>query len=145
MRLKLREVAAAALRDPRQALLDALGDTSGIEVFHNQVCVATYIAPPKIFKNEKGEDVEWHSTDKGQLEDRFQGKAALVIALGPLAFKDDNIAKFGGAKLAVGDWVMTRPSDGLEFFWGDGKSGVSCRLFDDTNIKARIRNPASIY
>lgn len=139
MRARLREVAEAAQFDPKKALLDAVGDvTSGVEVFHNLVLVATYIAPEKT----KGGII---MPDRSLQENRFQGKASLVLKLGPLAFKDDNIAKFGGIDLKEGDWVFARPSDGFEIFLGDGREGISCRLFEDTSIKARINDPSIIY
>jgi len=141
MRVKLREVAEAASRDPKQALIDCLDNShENIELFHNKVLVATYIRPEKtsggIFL-----------ADRTLAEDRFQGKAALVLRMGPLAFKDDNIAKFGGAQLTVYDWVMVRPSDGMEFFASDKTkaAGVSCRIFNDIDIIARIADPALIY
>lgn len=146
-RLKLREVAEAALEsDPKTALLESLGDLSGIEAFHNNVIVATYIEPPKIMKGPKGEPIVFHKTDKGHLEDRFQGKCFLILKMGPLAFKDDHIAKFGGIEVHEGDWVIARPSDGSEFFMVDtAGAGTSCRMFEDTSIKGRISDPSLIY
>lgn len=140
MRPKLREIAEAAKYDPKKALLDALGDISGIEVLHNLVLVATYIEP----ETTAGGIIK---PDRRLDENRFQGKAALVLALGPLAFVDDAVARFGGVKLQVGDWVMVRPSDGMELFMVDagGSAGTSCRLFEDTAIKARIADPALIH
>jgi hypothetical protein len=131
MRAKLRDIAEAAAFDPKKALLDSLqGRHMGIEMFHGNVLVATYIEP-----------------DRTLAENRFQGKGALVLRLGPLAFKDDNIAKFGGVTLKEGDWVMVRPSDGLELFAVDasGGAGTSCRVFEDVNIIARLSDPALVY
>lgn len=145
MRATLREVAEASLHDPRQAILDRVGDLANIDVFHNQVLGATFIKPPRIMKGPNGENIQFHSTDKGQLEDRFQGKAFLVLKTGPLAFKDDKVASFGGMTVEPGDWIMARPGDGLEFFLGNGKEGLPCRLFDDISVKARISDPALIY
>jgi co-chaperonin GroES (HSP10) len=141
LRVKLREVAQAAQTDPKRALLDALeGCHEGIEIFHNKVLVATYIEPEKT----AGGIIK---PDRTIAENRFQGKGALVLRLGPLAFKDDGVAKFGGVELEEGDWVLVRPSDGLEMFVSDnsGSAGVTCRLFDDVNILARLSNPALIY
>ena len=33
--------------DPRKALLDAVGDLSGFDIFHNQILVAIYVRPEK--------------------------------------------------------------------------------------------------
>jgi co-chaperonin GroES (HSP10) len=141
MRVKLREVAEASLSDPKQALLNSLGGQQDhIEVFHANVLVATYIEPDKT----PGGIL---LADRTMQENRFQGKAALVLKVGPLAFKDDNIAKFGGKMLNEGDWVMVRPSDGLEFFTVDAsrRAGTSCRVFKDVDIIARLDDPALIY
>jgi hypothetical protein len=147
VRVKLREISEASVKDPRQALIDAVGDTSGIEVFHNLVLIATYVAPPKILKGPQGEDVPFYLTDRGQQEDRFQGKCGLVLKMGPLAFKDDGVVKFGGVDLKVGDWVLVRPSDGLEMFKVDATkmAGTSCRLFEDAHIKGRLADPALVW
>jgi len=141
MRAKLREVAEAASFDPKAALLDSLGGRQdGIEMFHANVLVATYIEPDRtpggILK-----------ADRTLAENRFQGKGALVLKLGPLAFKDDSIAKFGGVNLKEGEWVMVRPSDGLELFAVDstGRAGTSCRVFKDVDIIARLADPALVY
>ena len=135
-RAKLRELASAD--DPKQAILNELGDLSGLELFHNQVMVATYIRPERtsggIFL-----------PDKTLAEDRFQGKVGLVVKLGPLAFKDDAIAKFGGVKLEEGDWVYYRASDGMELFSVDKTGGVPCRIFEDTQIKGRVSDPALLW
>ena len=147
VRAKLREISEAALFDPRKALIDAIGDISGIEVFHNLVLVVTYIAPPKTMKGPDGKDVLFYTTDRGQQEDRFQGKCGLVLKLGPLAFKDDKVVQFGGVVVQAGDWVLVRPSDGLEFFKVDEtkSAGTSCRLFEDSQIKGRLSDPALVW
>lgn len=147
MRAKLRDVAEAATTDPKQALMDSLGDIAGIEVFHNLVLTATYITPPKIMKGPNGEEIVFHRTDRSYAEDRFQGKAHLVLKVGPLAFEDDKIVKFGGVKLQPGDWVVARPSDGLELFSVDHtkSAGTTCHLFEDAVIKGRISDPSMIY
>ena len=140
MRARLRDVAAAAELDPKKALLDAVGDIRGIEMLHNLVLVATYIEPEKT----AGGIIK---PDRTLQENRFQGKGALVLKLGPLAFKDDSVHKFGGITVKEGDWVMVRPSDGLELFAVDatGKAGTSCRVFTDLNIIARLADPALVY
>lgn len=140
MRAKLREVAQAASFDPKKALRDSLGNIDAIEVFHNQVLVATYIEPERT----AGGIIK---PDRTLMENRFQGKCALVIKLGPLAFKDDAIAKFGNVTIREDDWVIAYPSDGRELFSVDksGSAGTCCRLFEDVNIKGRVSDPALIY
>ena len=139
MRARLREIAQAAQQDPVRALIDAVGDVSGIEIFHNLVLVATYVEP----EITPGGIIK---PDRSMEENRFQGKAALVMGLGPLAFKDDDRTKFGGMKVSIGDWVIARPSDGLEMLKVNlDTGGAYLRLFEDIHIKARVSDPALIY
>jgi hypothetical protein len=68
--------------------------------------------------------------------------------VGPNAFRDDSIAKFGGVSLKAGDWVAYRPSDGLEMFIRDRRAaneGLSCRMIEDVFIRGRVTDPALIY
>lgn len=129
---KSNDIAESAM-ESKQAHLHHLGDYSD-KVLHAQVVVMTYIAPSRT----KGGII---LTQKTKEEDRFQGKAALVVALGPLAFKDDGVAKFGGVAPQIGDWVFVRPSDGMEFFY----NGCSLRLFEDVNIRAVISDPTKYW
>lgn len=141
MRAKLREVAEAAAFDPKQALIESLGEgIHEIEIFHSQVLCATYIEPDKT----PGGIIK---PDRTLAENRFQGKCALVLKLGPNAFKDDRIASFGGVTIKEGDWVIAYPSDGRELFSVDATrgAGTCCRLFEDVNIKGRVSDPALIY
>ena len=148
MRVNLRQLAEAAAHDPAEPLLAAAGDLSDYEVFHNLVLVATYIAPPKILKGPNGEAIQFHAPDNALSEDRFQGKVGLVLKVGPTAFKDDSVAKFGGVTVKQGDWVAYRPSDGHELFIRDRRKsneGLSCRLIEDVFIRGRVSDPSLIY
>jgi hypothetical protein len=148
MKVDLRRLAEAAAFNPAKPLWDAAGDLSDYEVFHNLVLVATYIAPPKILKGPDGEDIILHQTDRSHEEERFQGKIGLVLKVGPIAFKDDGVAKFGGVEIEPGDWVIYRPSDGHELFIRDrskSNEGLSCRLVEDTFIRGRVKDPSLIY
>ena len=148
MRVNLRQLAEAAANDPAEPLLAAAGDLSDYEVFHNLVLVATYVPPPKVMKGPNGEDIQFHSPDNALSEDRFQGKVGLVLKVGPNAFKDDTVAKFGGVTIKQGDWVAYRPSDGHELFIRDRRKfneGLSCRLIEDVFIRGRVTDPSLIY
>lgn len=147
MRARLREIAEAAILDPKQALLDSLGDISGVEVLYNNVMVATYIAPPRIVQTAEGPKTI-HLPDRSHEEDRFQGKAALVIKLGPTAFKYDGSYPYEGPKIEPGDWVFLRPSDGMEMFKAsaeDRNTGTSCRIIEDRFVLGRVKDPAAIW
>ena len=141
MRVNLREFAEAARFDPKRAILDEIADLDEVEVFHHMVLVATAIESDKT----PGGIIK---PDDVLAQNRFQGKAALVLKLGPNAFVDDAVSTFGGVTLKPGDWVFARPSDGVEMFIatksGMGK-GVACRLFADRDIMGRLPDPTMIY
>ena len=141
MRVNLRAIAQAANADPKRALLDSAGPLTDYEVFHNLVLVATYVPSEKI-----GSII---LPDRSMMEARFQGKMGLVLKCGPLAFCDDAVAKFGGVTVEPGDWVLYRPSDGIELFIKDhmglANDGLPCRLIEDSLIKGRVTDPSLIY
>lgn len=120
--------------DPKQELLAKLGDLSGIEVFNNAVLVATYVRPTKTKSGI-------HLPDKYVDEDRYQGKASLVVKTGPEAFKDDTGKWFVGADIKEGDWVALRPSDG----WPVSVNGVPCRMIEDTAVRMKIDRPDRVW
>ena len=65
--------------DPARKLLNELGDTSGIELLHNQVLVAIQLEPEKT----KGGIL---LTPRTRDEGKYQSKLGLVIMKGPKAF-----------------------------------------------------------
>jgi hypothetical protein len=141
MRVNLRAIAQAANIDPKRALLNSAGPLTDYEVFHNLVLVATYVPSEKI-----GSII---MPDRSMMEARFQGKMGLVLKCGPLAFQDDSVAKFGGVTVEPGDWVLYRPSDGIELFIKDhmglANDGLACRLIEDSLIKGRVTDPSLVY
>ncbi len=148
MRVNLRALAEAATYDPAKPLLEAAGDLNDYEVFHNLILVATYIAPPKVFKGPNGEDIPFHEADNSLSENRFQGKIGLVLKFGPTAFVDDGATKFGGMTINRGDWVVYRVTDGFEMFIRDRRKineGLSCRLIEDVFVRGRVSDPSLIY
>lgn len=143
---KLSEIAEKVGRglDPKQAVIDAIGqpNVDKFEVFHNLVLVGTYVRSDKL---KSGLIL---GADRTRAEDRFQGKIGLVLKVGPMAFKDDAVNKFGGITVNPGDWVMYRTSDAQEFFFVDEDKpldGASARLIEDSHIKARVADPALIF
>jgi hypothetical protein len=146
VRASLREIAAAS--DPKKAIFNAVGELDDYDIFHNLILVATFIQPPMKMKGPDGKEIDFHFTDKTLMEDRFQGKVGLVLKMGPLAFEDDGIIKFGGVKVQRGDWVIYRPSDGIEQFVRDRNNknvGIACRIMEDAHIKGRVSDPGMIY
>ena len=119
--------------DPKEKLLEQLGDISDIELFHNQVLLAVYLRPEK---TKSGLILTANHLD----EDRYQSKVGLLIKRGPLAFEQDG-NWFTGVTFNDLDWLIFRPSDG----WSITVNGVLCRIFDDISIKGRAPHPDSVY
>lgn len=119
--------------DPKQNLLNQLGDISQVELFHNQVLLAVYLRPEK---TKSGLILTANHLD----EDKYQSKVGLLIKRGPLAFEQDG-DWFTGVTFQDHDWLIFRPSDG----WSITVNGVLCRIFDDISIKGRAPHPDSVY
>jgi co-chaperonin GroES (HSP10) len=121
-------------KDPKEVLLEQVGDISKIDVFNMQVLVAVYIRPEKtksgIFLSDKARD-----------EDRYQSKVGLIIKKGPTAFVDKDGEWFSGLDIKEGDWIVFRPSDG----WNVTVNGTLCRMLDDMSIRATISHPDLVW
>lgn len=116
--------------DPKEIILNAIGDLSGVELSGAQILVATYIRPEKM---KSGLLI----TQTVREEDKFQGKCGMVMKAGPLAWQETDRLKFGGFKAEVGDWVWYRPMDGYAL----SVNGVHCRVLDDVDLKGKLKQP----
>lgn len=133
-------------KDPREELSAKVGDLSGIELFGADVLLAVYQRPSRTASGI-------YLTDTQIAEDKWQGKAHLIVKMGPMAFQDDENMKFRDEdRCKVGDWVVIRPSDGqLVTLNTLRKGGVSrdntvlCRIAKDISIKMRISHPDQIF
>lgn len=126
--------------DPADDLRNKLGNLDHIEIFHNQVLCAVYVRPDKT----KGGII---LADTTREEDKMQGKAGLIVKLGPTAFRGaDGDAWAWGEGLGEGDWVYYRASDGWAItLLGPHGDKVLCRILDDTNVRGRITAPDSVW
>jgi hypothetical protein len=136
----------------RKLLADLESRLGGIHLQRNRVLVATYIRPNIsrggiIFTAKTGE------------EDRYQGKAGLLLKCGPLAFDFDEVRERladgmseeqARDELGIpypGDWVLFRTSEtwetGIEIADGHGVC-ASCRFIYDDAIIARLNDPSII-
>lgn len=120
--------------DPKQKLIDELGDVSNVELFNNQILVAVYVRPEKT----KGGIILAHQTTD---EDKYQSKVGLLVKKGPSAFIDDSGEWFKDVDFNIGDWLVHRSSDG----WSIVVNKTLCRVLSDTQVKARIDQPDRVY
>lgn len=120
--------------DPKQTILNCLGDMSNFEIFHNQILVATYVRS----NVTRGGIIR---PDDNVKEDEYQGKVGLVVKKGPTAFLDQDDEAFLGQDVQVGDWVVYRVGDG----WALNIKDTACRILTDRTVRMRIKNPSDIY
>lgn len=120
--------------DPKQKLIEEIGDLSQVEIFNNQVLVAVYIRPQKTKSGI-------YLSDKTVDEDRYQSKVGLLLKSGPSAFADTGDGWFTGQTFSEHDWLVFRPSDG----WSITVNGILCRILADTQIKGRVATPDQVW
>lgn len=121
--------------DPKDKILEEIGDHYGFELMNNQVLVAVYLRPEKT----KGGLI---LSDGYRAEDRYQSKVGLLLDNGPSAFVEDgDAAWFGKHQFKKGDWLVFRPSDG----WSITVNGVACRILSDTQIKGVVDQPDRVW
>lgn len=115
-------------------ILAGIGSLDDIDVYHNLILVGIYMRPDRTAGGVL-------LTDKTLDEDKWQGKAAVVLKKGPLAFKSEGNVNFAGQNAEVGDWLVYRISDGFPI----DVNGIHCRLLEDTEVRMRVKDPLSIY
>lgn len=121
--------------DFKTLVLGKLEDTlKDIQVLGSNVLVATYVRPRKTVGGIILPDNSVH-------EDRYQGKAGLVLKVGASAFKWDGGYAYEGPVPRVGDYVVFHSSDTREI----GLCGFSCRFVDSSLIRMTVASPDSLY
>jgi len=125
-------------RDPAEEIFKLVGmkkgKLGGYELSANRVLLGAYKRPDKT----KGGII---LTDLTKDEEQNQGKACLVLAMGPTAFKDDKNVVFEGFKVEVGDWVQIHVYESRPVI----VNGYPCRVIKDTEIVMKIPAPDLIY
>ena len=146
-------------------ILQAIGDFDDMQLFGSRVLLAVF-CKPQVQARKKGDGTEflWISPLKEAKEDWWQGKACMILAIGPDAFRGDDSyieATFGPqGPPKVFDWVFANANAGTQIsLMGDGASrpqgvdmrgetidcyewdGWPCRVVDHHEIYGRLLNP----
>jgi co-chaperonin GroES (HSP10) len=117
--------------DPRKAILDFVGDTSGFEVGSDRILVGIFMRPEKT----RGGIIR---PDANKEEDVWQGKVGLVLKLGPNAFINPDDGSLYEQHAEVGEWVCFKVGDG----WQVEFNKMPCRVIKDSNIVIfKIKDP----
>lgn len=116
------------------------------EIFGSKVLLASYGRPEKT----RGGIL---LPDATRDEEGIQGKAWLVVRMGPVPFDEEDIAYFGGTDNLpkVGDWVKIRLTNGDHVALATskpvgGKNQWECRLLHDRrHIDGRVPSPDMLW
>lgn len=124
--------------DPKQKIIDEIGDLSTIKLFNNEVLVGIYIRPNSTQLGGKNFYLANQTTD----EDRYQSKVGLLLATGPNAFEPNEQGYFEGEVFTPNeDWLVFRSADG----WPITIHGVLCRILKDGHVKMQVQDPSEAY
>lgn len=118
--------AISQAKDPKRAILDAVGDLSKEEILWDLVLIGTYI------RNERTAGGIIRPVENVQ-EDAYQSKTGLVL-------------RFGGDVpeepiYDVGDWVVYSIKDG----WPVTVNGTPCRLVPYDRIRMKVSDPSVVF
>jgi co-chaperonin GroES (HSP10) len=126
--------------DPAQAIfkkvgINKAGKIPGFNLLRNDILVGVYLRPSKTRSNI-------HLPDSYLKEDEYQGKAAVVLAMGPTAFvSDDHFSFHEEQKVEVGDWIALWVSEGRKIV----VNGQLCRVIRDQDIVMTIPSPDAVF
>jgi hypothetical protein len=129
---KIEQLARA--KDPKQALIDAVGDLDKAEVFADLVLLGTYI------RNEMTPGGIIRPIDNVK-EDENQGKIGLVLKSGPLAFGDWEEDEDRGKSATLHTWVVFHNVHA----WQIQLNGVPCRLIPYDKIRMSVTDPTLVF
>jgi hypothetical protein len=129
---KIEQISQA--KDPKAAILIAVGDLTRERVASDLVLLGTYI------RNEKTAGGIIRPTEVLK-EDEYQGKVGLVLKTGPLAYGDWEDDDDKGENARVGTWVVYQIKDA----WPVQINGTACRLVPYDKIRMVISNPAMVF
>lgn len=121
-------------KDPREEILEKLGDLAGYEIGHHEALIATYLRPEKT----KGGIILAQSN---LIEDYNQSKAALVVKIGKDFQPLNAVGERVGLIVNLHDWVVIRPSEP----WPLEVNFVHCRSAFHDQIRAKISNPGMVW
>lgn len=116
--------------DPREKLLNDLGDLANIEIFNNKLLLAVYLRPEK---TKSGFILPGSNLN----EDKYQSKVGLLIKMGASAFQDDSNVWFQNIEIELHNWLFFKPTNS----WSMTVNGILCRVIEDSLIEGRVQHP----
>jgi hypothetical protein len=139
------EEAEQYAKDPRAYLMKRTDKLiKSVKMGANNILVATFYLPEfTMLRGANGEAVPFFVSDKTTDEAQWQGRVGLLIAKGPLAWKnsEDGRIDFGGTNYKLGEWVCYDRQDGRQI----AINRVHCRRLRDVDVWGSTDNPMSVY
>lgn len=129
---KIEQIARSS--DPKKAILEAVGNLSGVRVCADLVLLGTYI------QSEKTAGGIIRPKEILQ-ESEYQGKVGLVLKTGPLAYGDWEEDESKGANAYPLSWVVYQIKDA----WPMQLNGTACRVIPYDKIRMVISDPAAVF
>lgn len=120
---KVQEIAQA--KNPKIAIINAVGDLSGVDVLYDLVLIGVFIRP------EKTAGGILRPVDNLR-EDVYQGKVGLVLKFGE---------EIREPRIEAGDWVVFSIKDG----WPITLNNTSCRLVPHEMIRMKVNDPNMVF
>lgn len=129
---KIEQISQAA--DPKAAIIKAVGDLDGQEVFSDLVLIGTFIRPERT----SGGIIRPQENVK---EDEYQGKVGLVLKTGPIAYADWEDDATRGQSARLHTWVVFAIKDG----WPVQINGTPCRFVPYDKLRMRLTDPTLVF
>lgn len=129
---KIEQISQA--KDPKAAIIAAVGDISQVKVSSDLVLLGTYI------RNEKTAGGIIRPLDVLK-EDEFQGKVGLVLKRGPVASGGWETEEDAGEFAKLHTWVVYQIKDA----WPCQINGIACRFVPYEKIRAQIPDPSMVF
>lgn len=128
---KIERLSQAA--DPKQAIIKAVGNISGLKVGSDLVLLGTYI------RNEMTAGGIIRPKENVE-EDEYQGKVGLVLKAGPMAAGGWEDEATSGQMAELHTWVVYQIKDA----WPVQINGTPCRFVPYEKIRAQIPEPSMV-
>ena len=153
--MKASIVSLSKLGSPEQQkaeIFKSLGNLNQYEMLDEEVLLAIYAKPNVLSAGlrQDGTKYELVGTDNDAIEaSRYQGKIGLLVKKGPAAFQvRPNGQPYDGLVPEVGDWLVSRASDGREIWLKDikatGNEYVCCRRIHWNLVGMRVADPRTV-
>lgn len=122
-------------------IFDKVGDLSGCRIFGNRILVAKYE------RATVGYSGKIYAAVQTNREDQYQGKVGLVLKVGTVAFVDDDVNKFHGDTVKVGEWIFFSYNDGtdIDICPPGSADKIHCKVLKEGDVNGIVPRPDFLF